>query len=259
MFRPDADQKILAGRQNLLRMALMAHLSGDDEFIMGIEPELRKPILGIYTALDDLAGLVRQTGQELLQSKLTRIVDELVTDGWSETAHNLILQDYKDIPVSARTFLTDEYFAGKKIALRFLSYRQRSEKEIRNKLKSKRISIGNVDKIITTLSKLNFINDEQFAKLFLESFLIKKPMGRRLISMKLLEKGIKKDITEKVLTENYKEEDELVKCNELLNKYTKKVKAKNEIEKKRKCYQYLLSRGFENELVKEIISYHFMQ
>ena len=152
----------------------------------------------------------------------------------------------------------DEYFAGKRIALRFLSYRQRSEKEVRDKLKSKRISTVNVDKIITTLSKLNFINDEQFAKLFLESFLIKKPMGRRLISMKLLGKGIKKDVAEKMLTENYKEEDELVKCNELLKKYIKKVKSKTEMEKKRKCYQYLLSRGFENELVREIISSHFM-
>lgn len=153
----------------------------------------------------------------------------------------------------------DEYYAGKRIALRFLSYRQRSEKEIRDKLRSKKISNSNIDKIITTLSDLNFINDEQFAKLFLESYLRKKPMGGRLISMKLLEKGIKKDIIEKVLTENYNEEEELEKCNELLMKYIKKVKSKNEMEKKRKCYQYLLSRGFDNELVREIISSHFMQ
>ena len=152
----------------------------------------------------------------------------------------------------------DEYFAGKRIALRFLSYRQRSEKEVRDKLKGKRISKNNIDKILTTLSELNFINDEQFAKLFLESYLSKRPMGRRLINMKLLEKGIKKDIVENVLIENYKEEEELVKCNELLKKYIKKVKSKNEMEKKRKCYQYLLSRGFENEIVRETISSHFM-
>ena len=41
----------------------------------------------------------------------------------------------------------DEYFAGKRIALRFLSYRQRSEREVRDKLKSKRISKNNIDKI----------------------------------------------------------------------------------------------------------------
>jgi len=153
----------------------------------------------------------------------------------------------------------DEYYAGKRIALRFLSYRQRSEREIRDKLRSKKISNSNIDKIITTLSELNFINDEQFAKLFLDSYLRKKPMGGRLISIKLLEKGIKKDIIGKVLTENYNEAEELEKCNELLKKYIKKVKSKNEMEKKRKCYQYLLSRGFDNELVREIISSHFVQ
>jgi len=153
----------------------------------------------------------------------------------------------------------DEYYAGKRIALRFLSYRQRSEREIRDKLRSKKISNSNIDKIITTLSELNLINDEQFAKLFLDSYLRKKPMGGRLISIKLLEKGIKKDIIGKVLTENYNEAEELEKCNELLKKYIKKVKSKNEMEKKRKCYQYLLSRGFDNELVREIISSHFVQ
>jgi regulatory protein len=151
----------------------------------------------------------------------------------------------------------DEYYAGKRIALRFLSYRQRSEKEIRDKLRSKNISDINIDKIITTLKELNYINDEQFVRLFIGSSLSKKPIGRRLISIKLLKKGIKKDIIEKVLTENYNEEKELEKLNELLCKYIKKVRAKSEIEKKRKCYQYLMSRGFENELINRVISDNF--
>jgi len=151
----------------------------------------------------------------------------------------------------------DEYYAGKRIALRFLSYRQRSEKEVRDKLKIKKISESNIDKIILTLKDLNYINDEQFGKLFLDSILIKKPLGRRLVSSKLLEKGIKKEVIEFVLRENYKEEEEFKKCNELLSKYERKVKTKNEIEKKRKCYQYLLSRGFENEIVNEVVSSYF--
>jgi hypothetical protein len=94
-------------------MAITAHLSGDDEFIMGIDQELRPPILRIYGTLDELVSLVRGTGVEMLKDSVSRIVDEIITDGWSETASNLVLQDYKDIPVTARTFLTDPYFAGR--------------------------------------------------------------------------------------------------------------------------------------------------
>jgi len=150
----------------------------------------------------------------------------------------------------------DEYHAGKKIALNFLSYRQRSEKEVRDKLNSKNISGSNIENVMNTLKELNYINDEQFAKLFLESKLIKKPQGKRLIQMKLAGKGINKEIIESVLYELYDEETELEKCKELLCKYIKKVKSTNETEVKRKCYQYLLSRGFENEFVKiSIMSY----
>lgn len=151
----------------------------------------------------------------------------------------------------------DEYYAGKKIALNFLSYRQRSEKEVRDKLKIKKISDDNIDNVINTLKELKYINDEQFAKLFLESKLIRKPQGKRLIQMKLAMKGINKEIIESVLNDLYDEDTELEKCKELLSKYIRKVKSTNEAEVKRKCYQYLLSRGFENELVKTTIMSYF--
>jgi len=91
----------------------------------------------------------------------------------------------------------DEYFAGKKIALNFLSYRQRSEKEVRDKLKGKKISESNIENVINKLKELKYINDEQFAKMFLESKLFNKPQGKRLIQMKLAGKGIDKEVIEK--------------------------------------------------------------
>jgi hypothetical protein len=113
MFRPDGDRVIIQARQSLLRMALMAHLSGDDEFVTGIDPELREQIQMIYASLDELLGTVQSTGLEMLKSQVGRIVDELLVDGWSETASNLVLRDYKDIPITPRAFLTDPYYAGK--------------------------------------------------------------------------------------------------------------------------------------------------
>lgn len=112
MFRPDSDRKIINARRSLLRMALEAHLSHDDEFIQGVDEELRKPILQIYATLDELLGLINSTGVITLKDSIARVVDELLTDGWSETAYNLVKQDYKDVPVTARTFLTNPYYAG---------------------------------------------------------------------------------------------------------------------------------------------------
>ena len=113
MFRPDADRNIIDARQSLLRMALEAHMVGDDEFVLGVDPELRTQILQIYSTFDELAGLLRTSGAVSLRDSIARIVDELLFDGWSETAYKLVLQDYRDVPVTPRRFLTDKYYAGK--------------------------------------------------------------------------------------------------------------------------------------------------
>lgn len=148
----------------------------------------------------------------------------------------------------------DEFNYGKKIAYSFLSYRQRSKKELTKKLKDKRISKSGIDKIIKLLEEQKFINDSTYAKMYLESKIRNKPMGKRLLQNKLFEKGIDKDIAEKTLNENYSEEKEMDSAKKLLEKYTKKIKGKDANEKKQKCYRYLISRGFDFEIVNKVVN-----
>jgi regulatory protein len=144
----------------------------------------------------------------------------------------------------------DEFNFGKKIALNYLNYKQRTEKEIRKKLKEKKISEKSTDKIISILKDLKFLNDDQYAKMYIEEKLANNPKGKRVIAMKLAEKGISKEVINNVIDSKYSEDTEIKKAKELLSKYIKKVRAKSESDKKQKCYRYLLSRGFDYEVVK---------
>jgi regulatory protein len=144
----------------------------------------------------------------------------------------------------------DEFNFGKKIALNYLNYKQRTEKEIRKKLKEKKISEKSTDKIISILKDLKFLNDDQYAKMYLEEKLANNPKGKRVIAMKLAEKGISKEVINNVIDSKYSEDTEIKKAKELLSKYLKKVRAKSESDKRQKCYRYLLSRGFDYEIVK---------
>lgn len=147
----------------------------------------------------------------------------------------------------------DEIGYGKKTAYRFLNYKPRSESEIRKKLKEKKLSPSSIEKVIASLKDLNFLNDEQYAGMYLEEKLRNKPQGKRMISMKLAEKGISKNIIEKTIGEKYSEETETKKALILLNKYKKKVKAKTQAEKKQKCFRYLLSKGFEYDIISSVM------
>jgi regulatory protein len=144
----------------------------------------------------------------------------------------------------------DELNFGKKIAYSFLSYKPRTEKEIRKKLKEKKISGTSIEKVITILKDLKYLDDGKYAKMYIEEKLANNPKGKRVIAMKLAEKGIGKEVIKSVIEAGYNEDTETKKAKELLAKYIKKVRAKSELDKRQKCYRYLLSRGFDYEIVK---------
>jgi regulatory protein len=147
----------------------------------------------------------------------------------------------------------DEINFGKKIALKYLSYKPRSKKEIEKKLTVLKLSENSIKEVINWLESIRYLNDDHYSKIFIENKTVRKPIGRRLLIQKLLQSGIEKEIIEKNILELYSGEKELTAAISVLKKYSKKVKAKNENEKKRKCFQYLLSRGFEYGVVTEAI------
>jgi regulatory protein len=147
----------------------------------------------------------------------------------------------------------DEINFGKKVAYRFLNFKPRSEKEVMNKLKSHKLSDDSINTIIDSLKEFKFINDEQYAKMFIESKVSLKPEGRRSLKIKLSQKGIEKETAEKTVEDNYSEETEFQKAQDLFKKYQKKVKAKTPLEKKQKCYRHLLAKGFSFDLIKRVL------
>jgi regulatory protein len=147
----------------------------------------------------------------------------------------------------------DEINFGKKVAYRFLNFKPRSEKEVKSKLKGHKLSDDSIDKIIDSLKEFKFINDEQYAKMYIESKVSLKPEGRRSLKIRLAQKGIGKETSEKTVEENYTEETEFQKARELVIKYQKKVKAKTPLEKKQKCYKHLLSKGFSYDLINRVL------
>ncbi|HMS64354.1 MAG TPA: RecX family transcriptional regulator [Ignavibacteria bacterium] len=148
---------------------------------------------------------------------------------------------------------SDEFNYGKFIAYSYLSYKQRSKSEIIKKLKEKKISGNVIDNIIELLSEQKYINDHSFARLYIENKLMSKPIGKRLLKLKLQEKGIDKETSEKVIEENFNEETELESAEKLLEKYRKKVRGDNDLEKKRKCFSYLISRGFDFDTANKVL------
>lgn len=78
---------------------------------------------------------------------------------------------------------------GMDIALRFLSYRPRSEAEIRARL-GRRFEGWVVESVLQKLKELGFIDDLAFAQFWTENRETFRPRSRRLVSLELRRKGI---------------------------------------------------------------------
>ena len=88
---------------------------------------------------------------------------------------------------------------------KFLKIRPRSEKEIRDKLRSKKFKDFEIDNEITKLKKMDLINDVRFAKFWIDYRTEFKIRGKRFIEFELKQKGISQEMFEDFLPDNHSE------------------------------------------------------
>lgn len=84
-------------------------------------------------------------------------------------------------------------------ALRLLSYRPRSEKEMRFRLRRRGIDEGTVEETVRRLRQLHYLDDAAFAQFWAETRDAGRPSARRLVRSELLFKGVDSATASKAL------------------------------------------------------------
>lgn len=138
-------------------------------------------------------------------------------------------------------------------ALRFLSFRPRSQKEILDFLAKKQAGTETEKMIMGKLKDLGMVNDLEFAKWWVEQRAIFKPAGKKLLSFELRQKGVPKKIIEQVLAEG-EPLDELAVASQLLEKRKRRWENLPLDKLKKKAFEFLMQRGFDYEVVKEAVA-----
>jgi len=83
-------------------------------------------------------------------------------------------------------------------ALRFLSYRPRSESEVRQRLGRHGFDGGSVDGVISRLKEQGLVDDAAFARFWKDNRQSFSPRSRRLTGLELKRKGVADDIIAQV-------------------------------------------------------------
>jgi regulatory protein len=147
--------------------------------------------------------------------------------------------------------ITDEKVALTK-AEHFCAYQERAQQEIRDKLYEWGLWPDAVEHIISQLIEGNFLNEERFARIYAKSKFNQKAWGRIKIKQGLKLKRIPDVLIKKALL-GIDLDDYLAALAHLLQKKAATITEKNQLKRRYKLQQYAMGRGFEAELISDIL------
>ncbi|MEQ9764649.1 recombination regulator RecX [Streptococcus sp. ZJ151] len=140
-----------------------------------------------------------------------------------------------------------QFSYGKNLALYFISFKQRTEKEVRDYLYKHEIESTVIPKVIDNLKADKWINDKQFVMSTVEQNLSSGDKGSFVIKQKLMQKGISSSTIDSVLADyDFTEVAERI-AQKLLRKYDGKLAFKA---LKDKLSQSLTNKGFSYQEAK---------
>lgn len=158
------------------------------------------------------------------------------------------------MPVSKeKTKITDPDVALVKMQ-NWCAYQERCQQDARDKLYEFGLWPGAVENIISKLIEDNFINEERFAMQFARGKFNIKKWGRIKIRIELKQKRVSDYCLKKAL-QQIDPDEYLATLKKLIEAKRKLVKEKNQIKLKYKLMSYALSKGYERDLVMDILNF----
>lgn len=142
--------------------------------------------------------------------------------------------------------------ASKKIKS-YCSYQERSHREVKDKLYSYGLFKVDVEQIISNLIEGNYLNEERFAKQFAGGKFRMKQWGRKKIIYELQQKQVHKANIKSGLKE-IDEEQYLAVIKKLAEKKWKELSGQHYLVRQAKTTNYLLQKGYEQQLISGVIS-----
>ena len=145
-------------------------------------------------------------------------------------------------------------FHIKQRAFRYLGRRQHSSSELRIKLIQKSYETELINEVLDDLKNKNYLDDEEFAKMFVEEKIKLKLWGEQKLRSELIKRGIKSEIISDVLRNKISDEDKLNNVMIVASKKYDTLKNRNldnDVIKK-KLVTFLNSRGYNYDVIKEV-------
>jgi regulatory protein len=135
-------------------------------------------------------------------------------------------------------------------ALLFLSYRARSESEIRKNLLKHEIPEAAIEQTLERLRQDGLANDDQFAQAWVENRNTFRPRSRRMMAMELKQKGL----AEEAIQSAIQDVDDEASAYEAAHKRATRYKGLEWNDFRRKLSEFLARRGYTYGVIAPVVT-----
>ena len=147
--------------------------------------------------------------------------------------------------------MTDSQDEAKKYSFKLLSYRGRSEKELKERLIRKGISKAAASSTVTYLKHLGLVDDRSLAESLKREALSRKFLSQKGASLFLHRRGVPREIINEVLDND--ETVDLRNARRLLLKNMRSLRNYHSLKEKRRLYGLLARRGFSSDIIRRVL------
>lgn len=155
----------------------------------------------------------------------------------------------------------EEISRAKEKALRFISYRLRTVKEVRRKLTEHEFLPSVIDRVIEQLLSIRVLDDQAFAEAYIRDALAHKPAGGKLIRQRLRLLGVDNQIIDQAIHTSPLTDEELPIAQEAAAKYMRKMEdtsSRLSSDKRRqRLTNFLARRGFSWNTISAVVKETF--
>lgn len=151
----------------------------------------------------------------------------------------------------ARLLAADESSRATAAALQFLGYRPRSRAEVERRLARRGFAPEAIVAAVERLERWRYLDDDAFARAWIENRQEHQPRGRRRLKDELRQKGVDREVVEQALEEA--ELDEYPAALELARKRLPSLRGDEPLAQRRRLAGFLQRRGYGWDVVGRVL------
>jgi regulatory protein len=168
-----------------------------------------------------------------------------ITAGWLKVGQDLSDEKIKSLQADDASEMAYQK------ALHFLSYRPRSSAEVQQNLIKRGTTEALVDETVDRLRRAGLVNDQEFARAWVENRNTFQPRSKSALRMELRQKGLSDEIFQPILDEQV---DEQALAFEAARKYVRRLEGLEWLKFRQKLSGFLARRGFSYTTLSPVVS-----